>query len=110
MKIDYNGRRFRADHGGEDASTAMYRQEGDLVWAEFGGGEVRKGSLTGLCAPDGSLDFAYTMVLAGGEVISGRNWSVPEFLADGRILLNERWERYGEHSDSGVSQIIEVVD
>jgi hypothetical protein len=108
--IDYDGRRFRAPHAGPDASTALYRQRGDLVWAEFEGGDVRRGSLTGLCAPDGTLDFAYTMVLASGAVISGRNVSTPELLPDGRIKLNERWERYGRHADRGTSTIVEVFD
>ena len=106
--IDYEGRRFRPEHGGPDASTALYRQDGDLVWAEFQGGEVRRGSLTGRCAEDGTLEFAYTMVLAGGEVISGHNVSVPELLPDGRVRLHERWERFGAHADAGLSTIVEV--
>lgn len=32
----------------------------------------------------------------------------PEFLDDGRIRLNERWERYGAHADSGISALEEV--
>ena len=107
--IDYDGRRFRAEHAGPDASTALYRQRGDLVWAEFQGGEVRRGSLTGRCSPDGTLEFAYTMVLVGGEVISGHNVSVPEVLADGRVRLNERWQRFGAHADSGTSTLLEVA-
>lgn len=108
--INYDGKRFRAAGAGPEASTAVYRQKGDLVWAEFQGGEVRRGSLTGLCAQDGTLDFAYTMVLDTGAVISGRNVSVPEILPDGRIRLNERWERYGRHADQGISTIVEVVE
>jgi hypothetical protein len=108
--INYDGRRFRAAGAGPEASTALYRQQGDLVWAEFQGGEVRRGSLTGLCAEDGTLDFAYTMVLGTGAVISGRNVSIPEILPDGRIKLNERWERYGRHADQGTSTIVEVVE
>jgi len=110
--INYNGRRFRkaiADPG-HDAPVALYRQENDLVWAEFTGGEVRRGALAGTCAPDGTIDFAYSMVLADGAVISGRSISTPELLPDGRIQLNERWERYGQHAEQGTSSIVEVVD
>jgi hypothetical protein len=106
--INYDGRRFRPVGHGPGAPTATYRQSGDLLWAEFGGGHARRGSLTGLCAPDGTLRFAYTMVLDGGEVISGHCESTPEVLADGRIVLHEKWERYGEHAASGESQIEEV--
>lgn len=106
--IDYDGRRFRPVGHGPDAPTATYRQSGDLLWAEFSGGHARRGSLTGLCAPDGSLRFAYTMVLDGGEVISGQCVSTPELLDDGRILLHEKWERFGDHAAAGTSQIEEV--
>jgi hypothetical protein len=34
--------------------------------------------------------------------------NTPEVLADGRIRLHERWERYGAHADSGISYIEEV--
>jgi len=108
--IDYNGRRFRpvSDHPGEDGTMATYRQEGDLLWAEFSGGPNRRGSLTGLCADDGSLEFAYTMVRTSGEVISGRCRSTPEILPDGRIRLHEQWERYGPNGSSGTSILEEV--
>jgi hypothetical protein len=36
--------------------------------------------------------------------------SIPEILPDGRIKLNERWERYGRHADQGTSTIVEVVE
>jgi hypothetical protein len=110
--IDYNGRRFRkvvADPK-QEAPETTYRQDGDIVWAELTGGGVRRGSLTGLCAEDGTIDFAYTMVLASGAVISGHSVNTPEVLADGRIQLNERWERFGEHAQSGTSSIVEVVE
>ncbi|ARE75612.1 hypothetical protein OG373_20220 [Streptomyces avidinii] len=108
--IDYDGRSFRNTGypAGEDAPIGHYRQEGDLLWADFDGGPVRRGSLNGRVESDGNLEFAYTMVLADGEVIAGRCWSTPEFLDDGRIRLNERWERYGAHSDSGESALEEV--
>jgi hypothetical protein len=110
--INYDGRTFRAVHAdpAQPASSAVYRQRDNLVWAEFGGGEVRRGSLTGLCGADGTVEFAYTMVLADGAVISGRSVNTPEFLPDGRIQLNEEWERYGEHADRGHSVIVEVVE
>ena len=111
--MDYDGRMFRpVATSGPGASaelpTARYRQDGDLMWAEFGGGEVRKGSIAGTCTPDGALHFGYCMVLANGEVILGRCHSVPELLADGRIRLTERWERYPPHAASGISYLEEI--
>ncbi|MEU4832216.1 hypothetical protein [Streptosporangium sp. NPDC023615] len=108
--IDYNGRRFTT--GGVPSSEshpiALYRQHGDLLWGEFSGGHARRGSLTGLCAPDGTLDFAYTMVLDTGAVVSGHCRSTPELLPDGRVLLHETWERFGAHASRGVSLLEEI--
>ncbi|MEU5694660.1 hypothetical protein [Actinosynnema sp. NPDC020468] len=108
--IDYDGKRFSpvADGAPEESRVAVYRQEGDLLWGEFLGGRARRGTLTGTVLPDGRLDFAYCMVLDGGEVVSGHCTSTPQVLADGRVRLNEVWERFGAHADSGVSVIEEI--
>jgi hypothetical protein len=110
--IDFNGKRFSPagdEEAGEgDRPVASYRQRGDLLWADFSGGSVRRGSLTGVCRPDEVLEFTYTMVLADGSVLAGHCESTPELLPDGRIRLHERWERYGPHAASGVSLLDEV--
>jgi hypothetical protein len=109
MLIDYDGRRFSpvTDEPGA-RPVAHYRQVGDLVWGEFAGGGVRHGSLTGTCAPDGEISFAYCMTRAGGEVIAGRCRSVPQLLPDGRVRLTEYWERFTPVRSSGVSALEEL--
>ncbi|MGW5053470.1 hypothetical protein [Actinokineospora sp. NPDC004072] len=108
--INYDGRRFRKPDS-PDAPISTYRQQDDLVWAEFGaGGPIRRGSLTGLCSPDGVVSFAYTMVLTDGRVISGHSVNTPDHLPDGRIRLTESWERYGPNAERGESTIVEVLD
>ena len=108
--INYDGRRFRpvADGSAQQSRVAVYRQDGDLLWGEFLGGEARRGALTGTCGPDGAIDFAYCMVTDDGEIISGRCRSTPHILDDGRIRLDEVWERYGPHADTGVSRLEEL--
>ncbi|GGX43508.1 MULTISPECIES: hypothetical protein [Streptomyces] len=106
--INYDGRRFRPAEADAQGRTALYRQEGDLLWGTFSGGRARRGSLTGVCAPDGSLDFAYSMVLDDGEVVSGHCRSTPELREDGGIDLREEWERFGTHAAKGVSYLKEV--
>lgn len=106
--IDYNGRRFRSRGKGPDAAVTTYRQDGDLVWAELSGSGVRRGALTGRCAPDGSLEFAYTMVREDGRVIAGRCHSTPKLLEDGRIVLSETWERFAPHASTGVGELEEL--
>lgn len=106
--VSYDGRRFRpADATGP---VVTYRQDRDLLWAEIpAGGNVRRGSLVGTCALDGTLDFAYCIVLADGEVVSGRCRSSPMRLrGGGGIRLREEWERYGPNPAKGVSFLEEV--
>ena len=110
--INYDGRRFSpVTEGPEraaDRPVAHYHQKDDLVWGEFAGGDVRHGSLAGTSAADGAIRFGYSMVTDAGEVVVGRCHSVPEVLADGRIRLTERWERFGAGADSGVSYLEEL--
>jgi hypothetical protein len=105
--INYDGRRFRKAGGDADA-IAVYRQDGDVVWAEFAGGDVRRGSIAGTQRENGTLHLGYTMVLATGEVICGHTVNTPEVADDGQLRLREVWERYGPHAATGVSYLEEV--
>jgi hypothetical protein len=105
--ISYDGRRFR-NPDGDTATVAVYHQEGDVVWAEFAGGEVRHGSIVGTCAPDGTLRMGYTMVLVSGEVVCGHTVNTPGVAEDGRFRLREAWERYAPHAATGISYLEEV--
>ena len=102
------GRSPPADSPAESDRVAVYRQDGDLLWGEFVGGKARHGTLAGTCGPDGQLEFAYCMVLDSGEVISGRCSSIPSYLEDGRIQLDETWERFGNHASTGTSRLHEI--
>lgn len=110
--IDYDGRVFSsaaAETAGQDGAGPVghYHQEGTIVWAEFAGGKVVRGSLAGSCGSDGVLTLAYCQVLSTGEVIAGRCTSVPTMLGDGRVRLSEHWERFGPGGGTGVSVIEE---
>jgi hypothetical protein len=108
--INYDGRLFRpVTESAEETPVARYHQAQDLLWGEFSGGGVRRGSLTGTCDADGVLRFAYCWVQADGEIVTGSCRSVPELLADGRIRLTEYWERHGAGASSGVSALEELA-
>jgi hypothetical protein len=105
---DYDGRRFRPADAVGDSPSARYHQADGLLWAEFGGGEVRRGMLVGVSGPGGVLDFGYSMVTADGAVICGRCHSIPDWLPDGRIRLTEHWERFPPHAGAGISYLEEI--
>lgn len=106
MSINYDGRRFRALHS-DDETWADYHQSGDLVWAVFEGGHVRRGTVIGVCDDAGVLHLAYAMVLTTGEVIAGHSTNTPQ-QQDGTLVLREVWQRYGEHAATGVSYLQEI--
>jgi len=110
--INYNGRTFcsaAAETAGADGAGPVghYHQAGNVVWAEFAGGKVVRGTLVGSCDHDGVLELAYSQLLHTGEVIAGRCRSVPDVLTDGRIRLHEHWQRFGADPGTGVSVIEE---
>jgi hypothetical protein len=103
--LNYEGRVFRPD--GVDAPTGHYHHDGDLVWAEFGGGYLRTGRLVGTCDPDGTITAAYCQVDAEGNVVAGEVVSRPTVLPDGRVRLAEHWRR--ADGSTGVSHIEEIT-
>jgi hypothetical protein len=112
--ISYDGRVFRsaaaetADPSGT-GPLCHYHQDGDVIWGEFAGGRVVRGSIAGRSDKDGVLRFAYCQLLDDGSVMSGACTSYPTVHPDGRIRLDEHWERFGEHADKGTSVIEEPL-
>jgi hypothetical protein len=105
--FSYDGRRFRPE--GEAGPVLIYRQDGNLLWAEIPAGRgVRRGSLTGLCAADGAFDYAYCMVLDDGAVVAGRCHGTPIRRRGGGIRIREEWERFAPEAATGVSYLEEV--
>jgi len=107
MMPDYDGLRFGPEPLVPGAVTGHYRQVRDLVTAEFGGGLVRTGRLVGTVDERGVIDAGYCQIMRDGEVVAGRCLSTPSLLADGRIVLTERWQRCD--GSSGVSRIVQLA-
>ncbi len=111
-KINYNNRRFRAfsnsDTGEVGAGTVFhYRQAGDVVWAEYSGGEIVRGHLIAICGDDGVLDMRYQHINIRGELMTGICVSTPEFVDDGRLRLHETWQWTSGTQASGESVLEE---
>ncbi len=112
--INYNGRIFRtatnSSEGEVDARTTFrYRQQGNIVWAEYAGGKVTFGQLVGLILPEGQLEIRYQHVNEDGELMTGICISTPEILPDGRIRLHESWQWTCGGRASGESIVEEIL-
>src|SRR2546423_12630110 len=98
MTFDYEGRVFRAvsnsangEAGGE--TRFHYHQQGDVIWAAYGGGEIMLGTLLAKLNPeDGSLDMRYQHLNQKGDFMTGTCRSALEVLSDGRYRLHEKWQ------------------
>lgn len=114
-KINYDGRKFRlAKNSGTgevgEGTVFYYYQSGDIVWAEYGGGEIARGHLIAIADAAGCLDMRYHHINTNGIVMTGICSSIPEMLADGRLTLFEKWRwTCGDHS-KGESVLEEFLE
>ena len=114
LRFNYDGKKFRSianSPGGEvgGGTTFHYHQDGELVWAEYSGGEIVYGTLIAKCRPDGVLDMRYQHLNESGELMTGECVSTPETLPDGRVRLHEKWRWTSGDLSAGESVIEEII-
>jgi len=112
--IDYNERCFRSVSNASDGDVGVetefrYRQDGDLVWGTYSGGQVRFGTLLAIVSPEGPLAMRYQHLTTTGEFKAGKCSSTPELLPDGRVRLHEQWSWTAGGTGSGTSIVEEVA-
>ena len=114
MRINYDNRAFRSISNSENGEVSgetvfHYQHDGDVVWAEYSGGEIVRGTLLAKVLADDSLEMRYRHISRRGDLMTGTCKSIPELLPDGRIRLHEKWQwTCGDHS-SGESVIEEIL-
>ena len=111
--IDYNGKRFRSTQnsaGGDvNGETVFhYHQDGHVVWADYAGGAVHKGSLIATVDEHGVLDMRYQHVDQHGALKTGVCRSTPEILPNGKLRLHESWRWTCGNDETGRSIIEEI--
>lgn len=111
--MNYDGRKFKSiknsDSGDVDGETIFhYHQEGNLVWADYSGGSIIRGTLIAICDDEGALDMRYQHINLTGQLMTGVCRSMPETLSDGRIRLHEKWQWTCGDRSSGESIIEEI--
>ncbi|MEZ5306255.1 MAG: hypothetical protein R2684_03820 [Pyrinomonadaceae bacterium] len=109
-----NNLRFRSvantDNGDVGSDTIFeYYQEGNLIWADYCGGAVRKGQLVGRMDEEGGLEFVYQHIDSDGSLKAGRCHSKP-IIAKGKLRgFSESWKWFSGDGSSGESEI-ELID
>lgn len=95
--INYDGRKFITKMNSENGEVGeqtnfTYHQNGNLLWAEYSGGDILKGSLIGTVLCNGKLDFVYHHMNQNMEIKTGKCHSVPTVQENGKIELSEKWQ------------------
>lgn len=109
--IPLDGKTFagvtNAETGQVGVSTRFhYHQDAEEIWAEYSGGEVRRGYLVGMRAGD-TLSFRYVHLGKDGATAAGRCESRIVVLDDGRVRLEESWA-WESRPETGTSIVEEL--
>ena len=112
-KINYDKRVFKSVQNSETGEVSAetrfyYHQKGNVVWAEYWGGEIIFGNLIAKVFEDDSLEMSYQHLNLQGELMAGKCWSKPEILEGGKIRLLEKWQWTSKDFSSGESIIEEI--
>jgi GNAT superfamily N-acetyltransferase len=110
--INYEGKRFvvkgNAINGEVSAETVFaYHQSGEVLWADYAGGDIKKGFLIGSVAKNGSLNFYYQHLNDKMQVRLGKCHSTPHILENGKVELHEHWQWLDGKQEEGNSVIRE---
>jgi len=113
MKINLDNKRFKvlnnSENGNVGAETIfIYRQSGDIIFAEYYGGDILKGQLLGKFVNEEYLEFAYQHLNTEKEIMTGKCKSFPEIDNDGKIILNEIWQWTCKDNSCGKSTLKEI--
>jgi GNAT superfamily N-acetyltransferase len=100
--INYDNRIFCTVSNGPAGEVSpdtvfRYHQEGRIVWAEYEGGEILKGFMTGTADDEGNLDLAWQQINRKLELRAGACRAMPSEIANrtGKIRLVGEWVRSG---------------
>ncbi len=112
MNVNLNDRKFTPAYNsinGEVSEETIfhYHQEGNVIWAEYSGGQIIKGTLIGKVIDD-HIEFVYQHMNENHEIMTGKCRSYPELIENGKIKLKEFWEWTSGDKSSGESIIIEI--
>lgn len=109
--IDFNNKIFslvtNTDNGKVTAETIFeYKQEGDMVTANYYGGTIRYGKIIAILQ-NRQLNMLYQCLTTSNELKAGKAMADISFTENGKMKLNLNWEWLGSKNDKGVSEYLE---
>jgi uncharacterized protein (AIM24 family) len=113
MKYNINNKTFRSisnsANGEVNSETHFhYEQDGDVIFANYYGGNIVKGHLVGKQLSTGQLEFLYHHINTNGELMAGKCTSTPQATEGGKLKFIEKWQWVTGNKSEGESEIIEI--
>lgn len=110
--MNYNEKIFKPIKSSGNSETTndtifRYKQNENILTAEYSGGSIKQGHLIGIVAEDGTIEMRYHQVNQSGNLMTGICVSKPEILPNGKIRLHEKWKWTSGDKSEGVSIIEE---
>lgn len=111
--MNYHDKRFQVksvSENGEVSSKLIfhYQQKGNILTCSYEDEQILSGQLMGLVDKDGNIEMGYHQINHQGQLMTGRCFSRPEILANGKIRLHETWEWTSGDYSKGKSVLEEI--
>ena len=111
MIFNLHNKCFRSAENSQNGEVSeetlfFYFQDGEMVWASYAGGHIRKGFLIGTIKGD-TLQFTYQHLTTGLDSRTGKCETVIKEDEKGRLILHESWQWTCMDRSRGKSTLIE---
>ncbi|GAA3509901.1 hypothetical protein GCM10022393_23580 [Aquimarina addita] len=111
ISIDFNNKKFvlveNSEKGEVNSDTIFeYKQDGDLITAEYHGGTIRYGKIIAILK-DKQLHMHYQCVTNSNELKAGKAMAAITLNPDNKIRLTLHWEWLDGSNEKGISEYIE---
>lgn len=111
-KFNFNNKRFaliqNSDSGQVNSETVFeYKQDGNLVTADYFGGTIRYGKIIATLKDD-ELNMFYQCLTTDKELKAGKAIAKISLTDTGKMTLNLNWEWLTNGTEKGTSEYIEI--
>ncbi|NMH89805.1 hypothetical protein [Flavivirga algicola] len=110
-KFNFNNKIFslieNSEKGKVNSETIFkYKQEGNLVTAEYYGGPIKYGKIIAHLE-NNKLDMLYQCITTESELKAGKAIANISLTSNNKIKLKLNWEWLGKKNERGISEYIE---
>ncbi len=111
QQFDFNNKTFslieNSEKGKVNSDTIFkYKQDGDVVTADYYGGSVKYGKIIAHLKDD-ELDMLYQCITTENELKAGKAIAKISLTKDHKIKLVLNWQWLNKEQETGVSEYIE---